>query len=30
VWALDELETSDLTALLARTGAREAMKGAVR
>jgi 2-methylcitrate dehydratase len=30
VWALDELEASDLTALLARTGAREAMKGAVR
>jgi 2-methylcitrate dehydratase len=30
VWALDELETRDLTTLLARTGARNAMKGAVR
>jgi 2-methylcitrate dehydratase len=30
VRALDELETRDLTTLLARTGARNAMKGAVR
>jgi hypothetical protein len=30
VWALDELETRDLTTLLARTGARNATEGAVR
>jgi 2-methylcitrate dehydratase len=30
VWALDELETRDLTTLLAYTGARNATKGAVR
>jgi 2-methylcitrate dehydratase len=30
VWALDELETRDLTTLLACTGARRATKGAVR
>ena len=30
VWALDELETRHLTAILARAGARETLKGAVR
>jgi 2-methylcitrate dehydratase len=30
VWALDELETRDLTATLARVGAREPTRGAVR
>ena len=30
VWALDELETRDLTAILARAGARETTKGALR
>ena len=30
VWALDELETRDLTAILARAGARATTQGALR